>query len=209
MKSPFHPYFELCFRTAFTKFEPAWIDLAVASIEEERELIASDFELKKPSVAAADFSSQLAATMEVDTTVFGALLYRIESGIFRRTPLHPALPYLAQIMKLRTGMEIYYSAVIGPRFRIMHGTGLVLGPRHRIGSDFTVYQGVTLGQRQPSSPQEFITVGDHCTIFTGAKMLGTICMGDDVRLAANAVLLADADAHSTYAGIPARKVKDR
>jgi serine acetyltransferase len=107
---------------------------------------------------------------------------------------------------LRTGMEIYYSAEIGPRLRVMHGTGLVLGPRHKIGCDFAIYQGVTLGQRRYFCPDEFLTIGDRCTFFAGSAALGLLKIGDDVKFAANAVLLSDADSNSTYAGIPAVKV---
>jgi serine O-acetyltransferase len=135
------------------------------------------------------------------------LLYRIEHGIFRRDPAHPSLPYFAQVMKARTGMEIYYSTQIGPRFVVMHGFGIVLGPRNRIGSDFTIYQGVTLGQRRFNRPEERIVIGDHCTLFAGAKVIGAVTLGDYVNVGANAVLLGDADSHATYAGIPATKVK--
>ena len=109
-------------------------------------------------------------------------------------------------MKIRTGAELYYSTAIGPGFLVQHGVGIVLGPRNRIGKNFTIHQGVTLGQRQLHSPGESITIGDDCTVFAGAKVLGTVRLGDGVRLGANAVLLTDAEPHCTYAGIPAVKV---
>jgi serine O-acetyltransferase len=206
MSSPFRPYFEKCFDEAFTRPIPAWIDLAMDMIDEQRELIASDFSIKTPAPGMA-FDEPMAAALETDSALFGVLLYRIEHGIFRRDPAHPALPYLAQVMRMRTGMELYYSTQIGPRFRVMHGVGVVLGPRNRIGSDFTIYQGVTLGQRRQNSPHETMTIGNHCTIFSGAKVLGAVRIGDHVTIAANAVLLSDAQESSTYAGAPARMVR--
>ena len=50
-------------------------------------------------------------------------------------------------------------------------------------------------------------IGHHCTVFAGAKILGTIKVGDHVTIAANALLLTDAESHATYAGIPAVKVR--
>lgn len=207
MTSPFHPYLEKCCAELFTRTAPEWIDLAVEMIDAERELIASDFAVKAPAAnVGLRFDEPLAAAIECDAALFGTLLYRIEHGLFRRDPAHPALPYLAQIMRARTGMELYYSTEIGPRFRVIHGMGVVLGPRNRIGSDFTIYQGVTLGQRRQNSPHETMVIGDRCTIFSGAKVLGAVRLGDGVRVGANAVLLTDAEPHSTYAGSPAVKV---
>jgi serine O-acetyltransferase len=112
-------------------------------------------------------------------------------------------------MKVKTGMEIYYSTEIGPRLIIMHGVGVVIGPRNRIGSDFIVYHNVTLGQRHVSSSHQTMVIGDHCTILAGAKILGSVKLGDHVTVGANAVLLTDAVSNSTYVGVPAVKVADQ
>lgn len=207
MTSPFRPYLEKCFAGLFTRPAPEWIDLAVEMIDVQRELIASDFAVKtRAADVRVNFDEAMAAAIECDAALFATLLYRIEHGIFRRDPAHPALPYLAHIMRVRTGMELYYSTEIGPRFRVIHGMGAVLGPRNRIGSDFTIYQGVTLGQRRQNCPHETMLIGDRCTIFSGAKVLGAVRLGDGVCVGANAVLLTDAEPHSTYAGNPAVKV---
>lgn len=207
MNSPLRPFFELCFAGQFTRYQPEWITLGLEMIEEHRELIASDLDRRYPAASPeTSLAERLAQAIELDTALLGGLLYRIEHGIFRRDPLHPSLPYFAQIMKGRTGMEIYFSTEIGPRFKVMHGFGIVIGPHNRIGSDFTIYQGVTLGQRRFNRPDERIVAGDHCTLFAGAKVIGAITVGDRVRVAANAVLLSDAEPHATYAGIPAVKV---
>ena len=125
------------------------------------------------------------------------------------TDFTKGLPYFANLMRTKTAIEIYYSADIGPRFNIGHGAGLVIGPGHVIGSDFVAYDGVTLGQRHPRHPRETIIVGNHCKVCTGAKVLGQVRIGDHVRVAANAVLLTDAEAYCTYAGVPAVKVASR
>jgi serine O-acetyltransferase len=204
MNTALHTFLAKGFVTLFTRFEPEWIDLAAAKADEARELILSDVRKKYPDFAADN--ATFAGILDTDATIVGTTLYRLSHALFRAEPRHEALRYLAQFMRVRTAMEIYYSAEIGPGFRVMHGAGLVLGPRHRIGSDFTVYQNVTLGQRRNDCPQEFLTIGDRCTFFAGAAALGTLTVGDDVKLAANAVLLADADAGGTYAGAPAVKV---
>lgn len=196
------------FATLFTRPSADWVELAIALAEEARELILSDVLKKYPDTPTdAGAGRALAQLLEFDATLVGTTLYRLSHVLFLREPKHEALRYYAHFMRVRTGMEIYYSAEIGPRFRIMHGAGLVLGPRHRIGGDFTVYQGVTLGQRRNDCPEERLTIGDRCTFFAGAAALGSLRIGDGVKLAANAVLLSDAEADGTYAGAPARRVR--
>lgn len=208
MKSAIRSYLAKGFDSLFASYTHQWLDLAAEMAEEARALILSDISVKYPQFPPdEDAGAALARILDTDATIVGTVLYRMMHALFRYEPKHEALAYYAQFMRVRTGMELYYSAEIGPRLRVMHGVGLVLGPRHRIGSDFTIYQGVTLGQRRNHCPDEFLTIGDRCTFFAGAAALGLLKIGDDVRLAANAVLLQDAEPNSTYAGAPAIKVK--
>ena len=208
MKAALHSFLFRGFDTLFQRFAPEWIDLAVAMAEESRALILSDVLVRYPDVPSGSAGEEaLAGILETDATIVGTVIYRLSHALYRSEPKHEALRYFAHFMRVRTGMEIYYSTEIGPRLCVMHGVGLVLGPRHRIGSDFTVYQGVTFGQRRVDSPSEFVTVGDHCTCYAGSAIVGMVRVGDHVSLAANAVLLADAEPYATYAGAPAVKVR--
>jgi serine O-acetyltransferase len=208
MKTAIRTYLRKGFDGLFTAYQEEWLDLAAAMAEEARALILSDVALKYPHITdAPDADAALAPILDTDSTIVGTVLYRLSHALFLREPKHPALAYLAQFMKVRTGMEIYYSTAIGPRFRVEHGTGLVIGPRNRIGADFIVHQGVTFGQRRTFSPHETITVGDGCIVFAGAKLLGHLTIGHRVKIAANAVLLANAEDDSTYAGMPAKKMR--
>lgn len=197
-----------CFETNFTRPPHGAVEHALEMYRQEKELIASDVHSRLPDTARReDFDEVVAEVIDTDARVQAALFYRIERAMFLRDSTNPFLRYFAYLMKAKTGAEIYYSAEIGPRLIVEHGTGIVIGPRHRIGSDFTIYQGVTLGQRRIYSPDERITIGDGCTVFAGAKILGLVTIGNQVKIAANAVLLSDAEDHCTYAGMPARKVK--
>lgn len=187
--------------------DPAWVTPALEAFEAEKELIISDATLRMPQIdSGAKFSHELAEAVETDAALLGGVLYRMAHGVFLHQPHSPALSILAHLMRFRSCMEIYYSTVIGPRFRIEHGMGIVIGPRNTIGSDFTVHQGVTLGQRRMFAGNESTTIGDNCQIFAGAKIIGAVRIGDHVKIGANAVLLGDADSHSTYVGVPARRI---
>ena len=207
MKTPLTDFLRKGLNMFFTSYYEEWIDLAAEMYGEYRDIILSDVRRKFPALAdSPGVDEELVRTVELDAGLEAVVSYRLQHGIFLRDPVHPSLPYLARLMKIRTGAELYYSTAIGPGFLVQHGVGIVLGPRNRIGKNFTIHQGVTLGQRRLHSPGESITIGDDCTVFAGAKVLGTVRLGDGVRLGANAVLLTDAEPHCTYAGIPAVKV---
>lgn len=194
----------------FSGFAREWIGVALDGWGEGRDLFLSDVICKYPdSEKAGDLDSAMVDILETDTTIEASFYHRLARSIFLRDSHHPSLRFFAHLMKVKTQMEIYYSTAIGPRFRIEHGMGTVIGPRSRIGSDFTVHQGVTLGQRRMFAPDNGMTIGDHCVVFAGAAILGAVTLGDRVAIAANAVMLSDGEAGATYAGAPAVKIKRR
>jgi serine O-acetyltransferase len=149
----------------------------------------------------------LISYVQIDPRMEAVLFYRLERAIFLHDPNNPLLPYLASSMRRRTGAEIYYSTEIGMGFLVQHGFGIVIGPRYKIGDNFSIYQGVTLGQKNQNCPDERIVIGDNVSIFSGAVILGNINIGNNARIGANSVLLCNVEENSIYAGIPAKKVK--
>lgn len=135
-----------------------------------------------------------------------SVIYRISHEIYKVTPESFKLAYFARLAKIISGSEIYYSTKIGPGLEVVHGSGLVVGPNHVIGNNFTVYQGVTIGQRRENTPGEFMVIGDGCSFYAGSKAFGSLNVGHGVKLGTNAVLLTNADSDCTYVGVPAKKV---
>src|SRR5690554_4086414 len=108
-----------------------------------------------------------------------------------------------------TGVEIHPGAIIGRRFFIDHGMGVVIGETAEIGDDCTLYHGVTLGGTTWSEGKRHPTLGDGVVVGAGAKILGPITIGAGARVGSNAVVLKDAPAGATLVGIPARMVEQR
>jgi serine O-acetyltransferase len=108
-----------------------------------------------------------------------------------------------------TGVEIHPAAVIGRRFFIDHGMGIIVGETAIIGDDVLLYQGVTLGGTGKESGKRHPTLGDRVVVGAGAKVLGNITIGSDTRIGANSVVLSSVPAHSTVVGIPGRVVRRR
>lgn len=114
---------------------------------------------------------------------------------------------ISQRAARKTGIEIHPGATIGKRFVIDHGTGIVIGETAEIGDDVLLYQGVTLGGTGKDVGKRHPTVGNRVMISAGAKVLGPITIGDDVRVAAGAVVLKDVPPDCTVVGVPAKVVK--
>ncbi|WP_041607902.1 serine O-acetyltransferase [Halobacteroides halobius] len=113
---------------------------------------------------------------------------------------------ISQIGRFLTGIEIHPGAKIGPGFFIDHGMGVVIGETTEIGSNVTLYQGVTLGGTGKETGKRHPTIGDNVMISAGAKVLGSIEIGDNVKIGAGAVVLEEAPNDCTVVGIPGRIV---
>lgn len=95
---------------------------------------------------------------------------------------------VSEVGRWLTGIEIHPGARIGQRLVIDHGMGLVIGETAEIGDDCIIFHGVTLGGTKFDPVKRHPTVGNRVLLGAGAKILGPITIGDDVRIGANAVV---------------------
>ena len=114
---------------------------------------------------------------------------------------------ISQLAKFFTGIEIHPGATIGKGLFIDHGTGVVIGETAEIGDNCTLYQGVTLGGTGKDVGKRHPTLGNNVMVGAGAKVLGPFKIGDNSKIASNAVVLDEIPPDSTAVGIPARVVK--
>ena len=115
--------------------------------------------------------------------------------------------WISQNARRRTGIEIHPGATIGRRLVIDHGMGIVIGETAEIGDDVLLYQGVTLGGTGKDTGKRHPTIGNNVLIGSGAKVLGPFKVGDNSRIASNAVVLKEIPPNCTAVGVPARIVK--
>ena len=121
---------------------------------------------------------------------------------------HLKLParWLSQLARGLTGIEIHPGATIGQGLFIDHGMGVVIGETAEVGSDVTLYHGVTLGGTSLEKGKRHPTIGDRVTIGAGAKVLGNITIGSDSRVGANAVVIRSVPENSLVVGVPGQVV---
>ncbi|MYL35913.1 serine O-acetyltransferase [Pontibacillus yanchengensis] len=113
---------------------------------------------------------------------------------------------ISQISRFFTGIEIHPGAKIGRRFFIDHGMGVVIGETCDIGDNVTIFQGVTLGGTGKEKGKRHPTLKDYSLVATGAKVLGSITIGENSKVGAGSVVLHDVPDHSTVVGIPGQVV---
>ncbi len=140
---------------------------------------------------------------------FYAIIGHKVSHWFYKKHLYFTARFISQLLRGLTGIEIHPGATIGKGLFIDHGMGVVIGETCEIGDNVTIYHQVTLGGTGKDHGKRHPTIGNNVMISTGAKVLGPFKVGDNARIAANAVVLREVPADSTIIGIPGRVVKLR
>lgn len=147
-------------------------------------------------------------TLEVVTIypgVHALALHRIAHRLWRFGWCYTAR-LISFIARLLTDIDIHPGAVIGQRFFIDHGCGVVIGETAEIGDDVTLYHGVTLGGTSWNPGKRHPTLESGVVVGAGAKILGPITIGRNARIAANSVVIENVTAEMTVVGIPGRMV---
>jgi serine O-acetyltransferase len=115
--------------------------------------------------------------------------------------------FIAEMVHALTGVDIHPGATLGPGLFIDHATGVVIGETADVGTDVTLYHGVTLGAPSfGSRGKRHPTIGDRVVIGAGAKVLGPITVGADASIGANAVVVKPVPANTVVVGVPGRGV---
>lgn len=131
--------------------------------------------------------------------------HRIAHWLWRRNLRLPAR-LLSQLTRFLTGIEIHPGAIIGRRFFIDHGMGVVIGETAEVGNDVTLYHGVTLGGVSLEKGKRHPTLEDKVVVGAGAKILGNITIGTGSRIGSNAVVVKSVPANSVVVGVPGQVV---
>lgn len=100
-------------------------------------------------------------------------------------------------------LDISSTAEIGGGLIVQHGYATIIAPR-KIGKKCWVNQGVTIGY---TNDDDCPTLGDNVTVYAGAKILGDVHVGNNVVVAANAVVVKDVEDNCVVGGVPAKVIK--
>ncbi len=132
-------------------------------------------------------------------------IHRVSHWLWRRN-LRLLARMLSQVGRFYTGVDIHPAALIGQRLFIDHAAGVVIGETAIVGSDVTMYQGVTLGGTGKGHGKRHPTICDRVFIGNNANILGNLTVGENSRVGAGSVVLSDVPPNSTVVGVPAHIV---
>ena len=137
--------------------------------------------------------------------VHALITYRIAHGLWNMEFYFLARA-LSQFSRWITGIEIHPAAIIGNRFFIDHGMGVVIGETSEVGDNVFIYHGVTLGGLATKKAKRHPTIADNVVIGAGAQVLGPIHVGRNTKIGSGSVVLQDVPEYSTVIGVPGRVV---
>ena len=143
-----------------------------------------------------------------------AVFFHQISNFFYKAGFDLIARIISQTVRFFTGIEIHPGAKLGKNLFIDHGMGVVIGETSEVGDNVTIYHAVTLGGSSPSIDSEkqrqekrHPTNGHDVVIGSGAQIIGPVKVGNNSRIAANAVVVKDVPENATMVGIPAKAVK--
>lgn len=96
---------------------------------------------------------------------------------------------ISHINRFFTGVEIHPGAQISDGFFIDHGMGIVIGETTEIGENVTLYKGVVLGGTGKEQGKRHPTIGHNVVVSSNAIVLGSITIGNNVKIGAGSVVL--------------------
>jgi len=131
--------------------------------------------------------------------------HRISNWLWRHK-VRFAARVIAAVTRVLTNVDIHPGATIGEGLFIDHAIGVVIGETAEIGSEVTIYQGVTLGGTSLEHGKRHPTIGDRVVIGAGAKILGPVTIGDDSRIGANSVVVRSVPPNSVVVGVPGQVI---
>ena len=138
---------------------------------------------------------------------FNALKFYRYSHFFYKFNLKFLAYLIYYLSRVLYSVDIHPAAIIEPGVVIDHGIGTVIGSTAFVGSKTVIYHGVTLGAKEITTGKRHPTIGRNVLIGAGAKVLGPIIVGDNVKIGANSVVLKNVPANVTVVGIPAKIVE--
>jgi len=189
----------------------------MSRIPEIKRLVATDVQ--------AAYEGDPAATSPMEVVMaypglYAVAIHRLAHELYKlKVPIIPRI--MSELAHSKTGIDIHPGAMIGERFFIDHGTGVVIGETCVIGRNVKLYQGVTLGaksfQKDPETGalvkgiKRHPNVEDNVVIYAGATILGgDTTIGHDSEIGGSVWLINSVPPNSrVYNKPPAPEIREK
>lgn len=131
------------------------------------------------------------------------VLYRLMAWFNTRLWGKPFAFLCHKLNAILCGCVIGMNTKFGRRFLILHSVGIVVNSAIIAGNDITLESGVVIGAEKGKSP----TLGNNIFLGSGAKVVGSLTIGDGVSIGANAVVVKDVQENTVVGGVPAKTLR--
>ena len=129
---------------------------------------------------------------------------------------HVLLPLCRLAHRLAAGsavMDLPWNVRAGAGLIVSHGWGLVVNEQARIGSNVTLFHGVTIGRRDRIAPdgsrcEGYPVLEDEVWVGPNAIIVGQLTIGRGARIGGGAFVTDNVPAHAVVIGNPAVIVKE-
>ena len=132
---------------------------------------------------------------------------RHESLIWR--PAYYLCRVILHRCSVRYGISIPYNTRIGPGLYIGHYGGIVVNDEVVIGHDCNINHEVTIGVKYGGKNPGVPVIGDRVYLGPGCKVIGGICVGNDVAVGANSVVVDSVPDFGVAVGVPAKVISSK
>jgi serine O-acetyltransferase len=165
--------------------------------------LKSDFKQKQQVLANEGYNVSMLRVLLSDGSSAN-VLYRLTQWLvmYKLSPIAIITLWLNRVIN---GCVIGAAASFSYGFVIMHPVGVVINSKVRGGKNIIVESGVVIGDEKGRAP----VLGDNIFIGAGAKIIGGITVGSNVKIGANAVVVKDVPNDVTVVGIPARVINNK
>ena len=131
------------------------------------------------------------------------------ANIFFRYTIYPLSRCVLYHLTYKLGISIPLVTEIGSGFYIGHFGGIVVNYETVIGKNCNISQGVTIGVANRGKNKGYPQLGDNVYIGPGAKIIGSIKVGNNVAIGANCVVTKDVPDNSVVAGVPGKIISEQ
>lgn len=133
----------------------------------------------------------------------------LRNSAFLFKPAFVVSYFILKHYRYKLGIYIPDRTKVGMGFYIGHFGGIIINPDCIIGNNCNISHGVTLGSTSRGSKKGSPVVGDNVYIGPGAKIIGSVHIGNNVAIGANSVVTKDIPDNSVAVGIPAAVISNK
>lgn len=111
-----------------------------------------------------------------------------------------------KLVEITTGIDLPSRAQIGKGIYIAHFGGIFINEHVKIGDYCTLSQNITIGIAGRGDKRGCPTLGDRVYLAPGSRVIGSITIGNEVAIGANAVVTKDLPDKAVAVGVPAKVI---